>query len=152
MQIDEGQDQQMEIFCDTILALGLIQQLIFSTQRLDNILDIVINQLILNIQVCEVKPGPYVLDHLAVMFKVNIIKPNVKKEEATFRNLKDGDMGAIFSHFKLEVESYENIDSIVEDLEKKMDELFEKVAPKKTKVFTGWEKQPWYNSDIKNQE
>ena len=39
-------------------------------------------------------------------------------------------MGAVFSDFKLEVENYENIISIVEDLEKKLDELIEKVVQK----------------------
>ena len=87
----------------------------------------------MNIQVCKVKLGPYVSDHLAVLFKLNIIKPNAKKEEGTFRNLKSVIMGAVFSDLKLEVEKYENIDSIVEDLEKKFDKLIEMVAPKKTK-------------------
>ena len=42
-------------------------------------------------------------------------------------------MGAVFSDPELEVENYVNIDSIVEDLEKKLDELIEKIAPKRQK-------------------
>ena len=117
------------------MALGLSQHVTFSTCILDNILDVVINELISNIHVCEVKLCPYVLDHLAVMFTLNIIKPNAKKEEATFRNLKDVNTGAIFLDLKLEVENYENINNIVEDLEKKLDELIEKVAPKKKEMY-----------------
>ena len=98
MHINDDQDQQAEIFRDTILALGLNQHVTFSAHRLDNILDVVINELISNIQVCEAKTGPYVSDHLAVQFKLNIIKPNAKKEEVTCRNLKDVDMGAVFSY------------------------------------------------------
>ena len=62
-----------------------------------------------------VKPGPYVSDHPRVLFNIllNIIKPIAKKEKVTFMNLKDVNMGAVFSDLKLEVENYENIASIV---------------------------------------
>ena len=136
MLTGDAQDQQTEIFRDFILALGLNQHVAFSTHRLENILDIVINELILKIQVCEVKPGPYVLDHPAVLFKLNIIKPNAKQEKVTFRNIKDVDMGVVFSAVKLDVENYKNIDGIVEHMEKKLDELIKKVAPKNTKALT----------------
>ena len=46
---------------------------------------------------------------------------------------KSVDIGAVFSDLKLEAENHENIDSIVEDLEKKLDDLTEKAAPKKDK-------------------
>ena len=48
-------------------------------------------------------------------------------------------MDVVFSDLKLDMENYENIDSIVEDMEKKLNELIEKVAPKLTKVLTAWE-------------
>ena len=59
--INDDQDQQAEIFTDTISenftdtisALGLNQHLTFSTHRLNNILDVVINELISNIKVCD---------------------------------------------------------------------------------------------------
>ena len=72
--------------------------------------------------------------------QVNIMKPDTNKEKVTFRNLKDVDMDAVFSDLELNVENCENIESIVEDLEKKLDELIEKVAPKKTKVLTDQKK------------
>ena len=133
VHINDDEDQQAEIFRDTILAIWLNQHVTFSIHRLDNILGVVINELISNIQVCEVKPGPYISDHIAVLFKWNIIKPNAKKEEVTFRNLNYVNMGAFFSDLEMEVENYENIDSIVEDLEKELDECIEKVAPKRLK-------------------
>ena len=49
-------------------------------------------------------------------------------------------MGVVLSDLKLEVEIYENIDSIVEDLEKKLNELTEEVEAKKTTVLTVWKK------------
>ena len=130
--INDDQDQQAEIIRDTILALGLNQHVSFSTHRLDSILDIVLNELISNIQVCEVRPGPYVSDHLVVLFKLNIIKPNAK-EKVTFRNLKDVSMGAVFSDLEFKVGNYKNIDSIVEDPDKKLDEPTKKVEPKRQK-------------------
>ena len=109
VHINYDQDQQAEIFRDTISALGLNQHVIFSTHRLDNILHVVTNELISNIQVLEVRPSPYVLDHLAVPFKVNIFKPNAKKEEVTFRNVKDVNMGTVLSDIKLEVENMKTL-------------------------------------------
>ena len=133
--------QKAEIFRDTISDLGLNPACdIFNTQTRQHSGHSVI-WTILNIQVCEVKPGPYVLDHLALLFKLNIIKPNAKKEKATFRNLKDVDIDVVFSDLKLEVENYENIDIFIEDLEKKLDELIEKVAPKRQKLPTVSEKK-----------
>ena len=77
---------------------------------------------------------------------LNIIKPNAKKEKVTFRNIKDVDMGAVFSDLDLDTENYENI---VEDMGKKLDKLIEKVEPKQTKVLTVWNKESRLNSDIK---
>ena len=152
MHINEDQNQQAEIFRDTISGLGLNQHVTFSTHRVDNILNVVMNELTSNVQLYEVKPGPYVLDYLAVLFKLNIIKPNAQKEEVTFGNLKDVYMDAVFSDLKLEVKNYENTDSIVEDLEKKFDELSEKVVQKRQSINCSEKKQPWYNSDTKNQK
>ena len=129
VHINDDQVQQAEVFRNIISVLGLNHPVTFSTHRLESILDVVINELISNIQECEVKPGPYVLDHLAVLFELNIIKPSAKKKEVSFRNVN---MGAVFSDLELEVVNYEDIHSIVEYQEKKLDEL------KKTKLLTVW--------------
>ena len=83
VHINDDQDQQTEILRNTISALGLNQHMTFLTHRIDSILHVVINELISNRKVCETMPDPYILDYLALLFKLNIIKPNAKKEKVS---------------------------------------------------------------------
>ena len=71
-------DGTASLFADTLEALGLIQHVHFPMHNGNNILDLVISKGIMNNFICDVLPGPYTSDHLAVQFSVQMIREQPK--------------------------------------------------------------------------
>ena len=67
-------------FADIVEALGLTQYVQFPTHNRNNILDLVISKATTNNFICEVLPGPYISDHLAVQVSLHINREQQKKE------------------------------------------------------------------------
>ena len=73
-------DGNASSFADTVEALGLTKHVQFPTHNRNNILDLVISKAITKNFICEVLPGPYISDHLAVQVSIQIIREQQKRE------------------------------------------------------------------------
>ena len=82
-------DGNASSFADTVETLGLTQHVQFPTQNRNNILDLVISKGITKNFICEVLPGPYISDHLAVQVSIQIIREQQKWETITYRDMKN---------------------------------------------------------------
>ena len=59
-------DGNASFFADNLEVLGLIQHVQFPMHNRNNILDLVISKAITKKFICDILPGPYISDHLAV--------------------------------------------------------------------------------------
>ena len=71
-------DGNASLFADSLEALGLIQHVQFPIHNSNNILHLVISKAIMNNFICDVLPGPYISDHLAVQFLIQMMREQPK--------------------------------------------------------------------------
>ena len=148
---DEG-DGNASSFADIVEALGLTQHVPFPTHNRNNILDLVISKAITKKFICEVLPGPYITDHLAVQVSIQINREQQKKETIIYQDMKNKSAQNIFEKVNLRVEDFDHVDDIVEHLDKQIDRALNEVAPKCEKTVQIRKKQPWYDTSIKRQK
>ena len=123
-------DGNASSFADTVEALGLTQHAQFPTHNRNNILDLVISRATTKNCICEVLPGPYISDHLAVQVSLHINREQQKKETIIYRDMKNKSAQNIFEKVNLRVEDFDHVDDIVEHLDKQIDRALNEVAPK----------------------
>ena len=145
-------DGNASLFADTLEALGLIQHVYFPMHNRDNILGLVISKAITKNFICEVLPGPYISDHLAVQVKIQMIKEQPKSEIMMYQDMKGKSAQDVFEKVNLRVEDFDQIDDIVEHLDKQIDKALDEVAPKCENILRIRKKQPWYYTFIKRQK
>ena len=145
-------DGNATLFPGTLEALGLIQNVHFPTHNRNIILDLVISKAIPKDFICEVLPGPYISDHLAVQVSIQMIKEQPKSEIIMYQDMKGKSAQDVFEKVSLKVEDFDQIDDIVEHLDKQIDKALNEVAPKCEKIVCIRKKQPWYNTCIKRQK
>ena len=145
-------DSNASLFADTLEALGLIQQVQFPMLNRNNILDLVISKVTMNNFICDVLPGPYISDHLAVQFSIQMIRKQPRSEIMIYCDMKDKSAHNVFQQVNLSVKDFAHIDDIVEHLDSQIDKAQNEVAPKCEKIIHKRKKQPWYNTAIKRQK
>ena len=139
-------------FSDTVEALGLTQHVEFPTHNRNNILDLVISKAITKKIICEVLPGVYISDHLAVQVLIHINREQQKKETIIYQDMKNKSAQNLFEKVNLRVEDFDHVDDIVEHLDKQIDRALNEEAQKCQKTVHIRKKQPWYNTSIKRQK
>ena len=118
----------------------------------NNILDLVISKAITKKNICEVLPGLYISDYLAVQVSIQINREQQKKETIIYQDIKNKSAQNIFEKVNLRVEDFDHVDNIVEHLDKQIDRALNEVAPKCEKTVQIRKKQPWYDTSIKRQK
>lgn len=71
------EDNNVQIFVDTLEAMGLTIKNDKATHEENNILDLIITELVNKIYVWDIQNGPYLSDHCVVHCKINISKPDL---------------------------------------------------------------------------
>ena len=99
----------------------MIQHVQFSLHNRNNILDLVIRKAITKIFICDVLPGPYISDHLAVQFSIQMIREQPKSEIVIYQDMKGRGAHNVFQKCNLTVKDFAHIDDIFEHLERQSD-------------------------------
>ena len=76
LHICNAEDQDTQVFKDTLKAMGLVQYVGFSTHKCGNILDLVILEVLSKVDIMRCNPGPFISDH-----KIVIVKSGLQKEK-----------------------------------------------------------------------
>ena len=147
-------DGNASSFADTLEAQGLTQQfpVQFPTHNRNNILDLVISKAITKNFICDVLPGPYISDHLAVQVSIQMIREQQKREIIMYLDMKNKSAQNVSEKVNLRVEDFDHIDEIVEHLDKQIGRALNEVAPRWEKIAHIRKKQPWSNTIIKRQK
>ena len=78
-----------------------------------NILDLVISKVITNKFICDVFPGPYISDHLAVQFSIQMTREQPKSEIVVYCDMEGKGAHNVFQKVNLRVKDFACIDDIV---------------------------------------
>ena len=121
LHVNDPEDQNGEVFMDTMLTLGLDQHVTFSTQRGNNTLDLVFSECLSTHKILSCKPGPYLSDHTAVECLLSVEQEHMVSKYITVRKLKSIDIPSCIEDLQLEDQTDPNImDGMVEWLETKL--------------------------------
>ena len=102
LHVNDPEDQDGEVFIDTMLALGLDQHVTFPTHRCNNKLDLVFSECLSTHKILSCTPGSYLSDHTAVEFLVSVEKEHMVSKHITIRKLKSIDIPSFIDHLQLE--------------------------------------------------
>ena len=120
-------------FNDSLFAMGLQQNVNFSTHTGGNSLDLVITEVANGVEVHSCQPGPFVSDHCVVKVVTNVKKENVVSKTVAFRNFKEMDKSAFAKGLREMSIDCENINTFVEQFEIEIQKILDTHAPLKEK-------------------
>ena len=88
MHINDMSSNNVVIFNDTLMALGLTQYVTNSTHTKGNILDLILTEEATSIKLTSQQVGPFLSDHKLVSGILNIRKPPMEKKTFSVCKLK----------------------------------------------------------------
>ena len=142
-----------EIFIDMMSALGLDQHVDFPTHKGCNTLDLLFTECIGRVEISKCGPGEYISDHLAVETNILVDKEDIVQKDITIRKLKNMDRNKFIEDLNLEeFPETDNINILVNTLEKKMKESLDNNAPENSRRITVRQKNPWFSDDLREQK
>ena len=137
LHVNDSEDQDGEVFTDTMLALGLDQHVMFPTHRSNNTLDLVFTEYLSTHRILSCKPGPYLSDHKAVEFLLSVEKEHMFSKHITIRKLKFIDIPSLIEDLQLDDQlDSDKLDDMVDWLETRLWTALDKDAPSKEKCIT----------------
>ena len=152
LHVNDSEDQEGEVFIDTMLALGLDQHVTFPTHRSNNTLDLVFSECLSTHKILSCKLGSYLSDHTAVEFLLLVEKEHMASKNITIRKLKSVDVPSLIEDLQLEDQTDpSNLDDMVEWHETKLQTALDKHALVKEKCITVRSSNLWFTDEIKEQ-
>ena len=116
LHVSDDDDIDSAIFNDTIKAMGLYQHVSFTTHKLGNTLDLVINKIQGNISVMTSALGPYLTDHWAMVSTLNIKKSQPRYDCREVRKIHKVSTKDWIDEFNVEnIDLNTNLDQAVEN-------------------------------------
>ena len=153
--LNKDDDPDTAMFKDTLDALGLKIHNKFPSHRHGNTLDIIATEIASSLNITTCQPGPFLSDHCSIECTTYIIREDIIRKTVTFRKIKDIDINKFQDDVVNQLVTYnacQNIDVLVQNLEKTCHDILEVHAPQITKSVTFRHKCPWFSSTIKQQK
>ena len=134
-------------------ALGLDQHVDFLAHKSGNTLDLLFTECIGRVEISKCGPGEYISDHLAVEANILVDKEDIVQKDITIRKLKNMDKTKFIEDLNLdEFPETDNINTLVNTLERKMKESLDNNAPENSRRITVRPKNPWFSDDLREQK
>ena len=153
LHVNDTEDQDGEVFTDTMLALGLDQHVMFPTHRSNNTLDLVFTECLSTHRILSYKPGPYLSDHTAVEFLLSVEKQHMVSKHITIGKLKSIEIPSLIEDLHLDDQlDSDMLDDMVEWLETRLQTALDKHAPSKEKCIRVRSSNLWFTDEIKEQK
>ena len=146
-----GKGDEPQIFLDNVEALGLKQNIHFSTHCLGNIIDLVFTEDGGNIVVLNSTSGLYLSDHRMVNCILTLSKYDVETNQVTYRKISEIKCDNLIDDLHLDRMDYNSFEDVMSELDARMRSALDKHTPNITKTFIVWNRYQWYNKEIKEQ-
>ena len=126
----------------------------FPTHKLGSTLYLIFHEHVSKIGIRKCKSGPFISDHCAVEFWLNLEKPKIKLKRISYRKLMDIDVEKLENSLSLDelLENNLHIDNLVSEFESRIKKTFDSLAPMKNKQLLVRKMQLWFTSELKNQK
>ena len=147
MHINNPNDAEANILIDTLKALGLQQQVDFSTCQHGNTLDLVFSEILNNIRVEKCVEGLFLSDHVMVMARTSVKREDIETKVLTCRNKKKINYDLLTEDISNITMEGEDLDELIKRFEDSLRSILDKHAPEKTKRITLRKKKPWYSKE-----
>ena len=152
IHVNETSNPNVNIFLDTMTALGLKQHVDGPTHKGGNCLDLIFTEELSRAKAVGCSKDMFVSDHSSIICILDIPKENCTRKEITFRKLRDVDRIQLVKDMSLEEIKTDKLDDMVEQLERSLAAAIDKQAPEITKVITDRKKKPWFGDKLKEQK
>ena len=147
---NDPRNQDTITFEDTIESLGLSNQVIFPSHRLQNTLDTIITTEDSDI-ILDTHQGSLFSDHYVVHYTLTTPSKLREFKRISYRKTKD----ISIDHLKNEINQalptnhdHNSPDIIVYNYNKALTKVMDKLAPFKTKTVSNKPKLPWFNDNL----
>ena len=133
--------------------MGLYQHVGFSTHRAGNTLDLVLSDITSNARVLIISPGPFLTDHCAVIGTLSIKRLELIKITRQVRQVSkvsDDQWKDEFNPDNIELNS--KLDILVSSFNSELKWVYDTLAPAKECKVNLRPKQPWFDSEVKQEE
>ena len=150
LHVSNQDDVDIQIFNDSMEALGLKQHLMIPTHKSNNVLDLIFTEIISNISVEAVETSSYISDHCPVIAMLNIKKEQVKwllRVICKAVEISPDEWNQEFN--KLNIKWVNNLCNLVDQLDNKLVRLYDVLTPPKHVSSLLRTKQLWYNCEMK---
>lgn len=152
IHVDILDDPDVQVFIDSMEALGLDQHVHFETHNKGHILDHIYAPEVSDIKITSCSPGTFISDHRFVICILSI-----EKDEVAIKTIKSRCFRKLnIDYFRdmicfEEFHEMDDVDSLVDYMENKTIEVLDSLIPEKTMRVTERRKEIWFNDVIKNQ-
>ena len=153
LHVNDPEDQDGEIFIDTMLTLGLDQHIIFPTHRSNNTLGLVLSECLSTYKILSCKPGPYfqTIQQLSSFYLSK--KSTWLVNTSPVGSWKSIDVPSLIENLQLEDQTDpDNMDDMAEWLETKLWTALDKHALEKEKYIMVRSSNLWFTDEIKEQK
>ena len=152
IHVNKLDNQDTQIYLDTMEALELVQHIHQQTHRLGNTIDLVYTESLEPIRIYHAFTRSYILDHRLVGIELQMKKQLVSIESSKTRNYKEFNASDFNTGFNndniLEQDSFEQA---VMELEKELTRTLDELAPLQDRRKKKQPSRPWYNATLKEQ-
>ena len=143
LHVSNTDDTDSAIFNDSIDAMGLYQNVGFSTHKSGNILDLILSDITDNTKILTAALGPYLMDHRVVIATLNVKTLIQKPKVRTIRKLdKVADIEWTGEFNPNNVPLTYKLDNLVESQDTELTHILDKLAPEKKYKISTKPKQP----------
>ena len=105
------------------------------------------------VEINKCSPGEYISDHLAVEANILVDKEDIVQKDITIRKLKNMDKTKFIEDLNLDqFPETDNINILVNTLERKMKESLDNNAPETCQRIIVRPKIPWFSDDLREQK
>ena len=102
LHINEVDNPEIQVFINTITALGFNQVVDFETHKQGNHLDLVLTEELTKLKIANWFPGPYLSDHCTVKIVLTQNREDMLRKSVTNRKLQNIDQQQFITDLKLQ--------------------------------------------------
>ena len=116
-----------------------------STHTSGNTLDLVFTELFNGLKIQKCTQDDFISDHCIVKCNLNVKRPEITRKVILYCKLKDINIQSMINSFSTTY--VDDLDGLVEQLNKALSKALDEVAPIQTKLQTIWKSIPWFTDE-----
>jgi exonuclease III len=153
LRINDDTEIESQMFIDAMYALGLNQQVTFTTHQKGNILDLIFTEHLSLVKNSSCSQRPFLSDHCVVELTTLMPKTLLQRKKVEYRKIKNIDIKEFMNDLHVDtLLEMNSLTTLLQRLEHNAKTALDKHAPLKKKVMTVRKPIPWFTDDVRAQK